>query len=157
MTPSAPEPRCLLRVVVPGTPVGKGRPRVGRRGRTHWAQVHQDPKSQSWEGAASVIARAAYGARAAMADAVEVRVAAVARRPDRLNRRKDPDHRLWRTSKPDIDNVVKSALDALVLAGVLVDDTLVARLRAESLFTARGEGPAVEIEVWQLEGEALPS
>ncbi len=81
---------------------------------------------------------------------VEARVWAVDQRPKYLQRRKDPERRLWRFARPDGDNVLKSAIDALVMAGILADDKDVARWTVDSLYAAKGEGPCVEIELWSL-------
>ena len=54
---------------------------------------------------------------------------------------------MWRISKPDVDNVCKSCLDALVTAGVLRDDVLVTELVARSLVAADGEAPHTRVIV----------
>ena len=59
--------------------------------------------------------------------------------------------RLWRTRKPDVDNVCKSVLDALVTAGVLRDDVIVAELVARSLVASDGEAPHVRVVLEELE------
>ena len=58
-----------------------------------------------------------------------------------------PDGPLWRTVKPDVDNVAKAVLDALVNARVIEDDTQVVALHAYSLSTGRGQQEGVEVQV----------
>ena len=62
-------------------------------------------------------------------------------------RKKDPEHRLWHSSKPDIDNVCKSVLDSMVMAGVIRDDTQVVLLSAKSVYASKSEGPCVEVKL----------
>jgi len=136
----------ILRVTIPGPPVGKGRPRLSTAG--GFARAYTPAKTASWERAAAVLARDAY--RGAPLDVPLVLVVrAVAARPKRLLRKCDPDGRIWRTTKPDADNVAKAAGDALTMAGVLRDDAFVVRFEAESLYAARTEGPCVELELYR--------
>ena len=67
-------------------------------------------------------------------------------------RKKDPEHRFWHSSKPDIDNVCKSVLDSLVMAGVIRDDTQVVILTAKSVYASKDEGPCVEVSVTSIDG-----
>ena len=81
-----------------------------------------------------------------------VDVVAVFPRPKRLMRKKDPQQRVWHSSKPDIDNVCKSALDSMVMAGILRDDTQVVILTAKSVYAAKDEGPCVEVRLSAIDG-----
>lgn len=133
----------LVRFVIDGDPVGKGRPRVVlRAGHPH---AYTPAPTAAWEAKAAWLARNAWSARPPHDGAVSLDVLAVASRPKRLLRRCDPDDRMWRTSKPDGDNVLKAVADALVNAGVLRDDVLVVDWRVRCLYAARGEGPRVEV------------
>ena len=67
-------------------------------------------------------------------------------------RKKDPEQRVWHSSKPDIDNVCKSALDSMVMAGIIRDDTQVVILTAKSVYAAKDEGPCVELRLSQIDG-----
>jgi crossover junction endodeoxyribonuclease RusA len=52
---------------------------------------------------------------------------------------------------PDADKIARLVNDALVLAGVLVDDDQVAVLRCEKVYADRRDHPgATEVEVWAL-------
>ncbi len=109
-----------------GDPVGAARPRATVRG-SH-ASVYMAPAHRLAEHAVTVVACAAWNGRPALDEAIEVRINAVADRPSRLRRKKDPTGRMWWVGKPDADNVAKLVLDAVVKAGIVVDDTRVVRL-----------------------------
>lgn len=109
--------------------------------------MYTPEKTASWEGNAAGLAQREWGAQAPYDGAVRVVVRAVKGRRASDLKAKSPAGRLWRLVKPDVDNVAKAALDALVMAGVLRDDTLVVILHGYSLFAAKNEGPCVEIEV----------
>lgn len=138
-------------ITILGEPVGQGRPRAVRRG-PH-VRMHSAPKSAEWESLAAQQIHAAWDGRIPYTDAVRVSVLAFGARPASLPKREGMG-RLWSTRKPDLDNVVKSAFDALVKAGVMRDDAQVASLRAESYVCAVDEVPRVQIEVENL--DALP-
>ena len=85
--------------------------------------------------------------RAPSEDLCRAEIVAVFSRPKRLLRKKDSEERMWHGSKPDIDNVVKSVLDSLVMAGVLRDDVQVVELMARSVYASKSEGPGVEVRL----------
>jgi len=61
-------------------------------------------------------------------------------------RKKDPQGRVWKTTRSDVDNCLKSLLDGM--AGLWTDDAVVCDVRAEKYYAAKGEEPhaAVMIE-----------
>lgn len=145
-TPGVPGRRgdLILALVVPGEPVGKGRPRVVRAG--GFVRTFTPDKTAAWEAKALAIAQAAWGRRPPHEGSVNVAVRAVRQRTQELMRPKHGDGRLLRNTKPDLDNVEKAVYDALVTAGVLADDTyVVGQDGSRSLYCARGEAPRVEI------------
>jgi len=79
--------------------------------------------------------------------AIEVEVIAVFHRPKRLMRKKDPECRVPHISKPDIDNVLKCALDMAVMAGIMRDDSLVCKISASSYYSSKLEGPSLEFRM----------
>ena len=127
---------------IPGQPVGKGRPKFVRA----TGRAYTPKGTAEWERSAAMLARAAWG-RAPLDGLVTVEIVAVFSRPKRLLRKKDPTERIACGVKPDIDNVVKCALDALVMAGVMRDDKQVFRVVAEKLYAGKSEGPCVEIRI----------
>lgn len=136
-----------VRLVIPGDPVGKGRPRFVRAtGRTYTPKATQD-----YEARVASIARGAvylaplYGPLRVEIDAVCARPAT---RPASVDRDAwNAGHRIPRIGKPDVDNVAKAVLDGLVKGGLVADDTHVTRLTVARWYAARGEGPHVVVEV----------
>jgi Holliday junction resolvase RusA-like endonuclease len=106
-------PWCVVRLVIPGKPVPASRPRVAR-GHAYYA-----PKYQVWKEAAAWLVRSAGKPMAGpvkvtlqlLSDQMVIEVVPGPHRPAGL----------W----GDIDNLAKSALDALVAGGVLEDDRMV--------------------------------
>lgn len=144
-----------LDITVPGRPQGYQRtgtrivkPRKGAAFVSHYEQA----ETRAWR--ADAVARMVDELGAPVVrfevEPVRVTVTAVGARPLTLPKRAGRA-RLWRTSKPDVDNICKAVLDALVQGGVLRDDVLVAELIARSLVAADGEAPHVRIEVSVLE------
>lgn len=135
--------------MIPGAPIGKGRPRATKMG-AH-VRLYTPKKTADWERSSALILRNAW--RSAPLEGVcRVDVVAVFPRPKRLMRQKDPHHRVWHSSKPDIDNVCKSALDSMVMAGVIRDDTQVVCLSARSVYASKDEGPCVELRLSEIDG-----
>jgi Holliday junction resolvase RusA-like endonuclease len=141
----------LLHAVIHGEPVAKrrGSVRVG-----NFSRVTLAPRSARWESAASETLARAWGERAPLEVPVVLHLLAVAPRPKKYLRRQDPDGRMFRPTKPDLSNAVKSAEDALVKAGVLRDDVLVVEAHTQNLYASKVEGPRVE--VWLFRAPAMP-
>lgn len=154
--PHPPPGALLLHVTVPGRPVGAARPRVVRlqNGASH---TFMPGNSVAWEALALQLARDAWAGRPPMDEAASVYVEAIIQRPQKLRRKRDPEGRIPALCKPDMDNIVKLAQDALVKAGVLVDDTRVVELRGVKLYAARDpeEQPHVGIWLWRFDGQGL--
>jgi Holliday junction resolvase RusA-like endonuclease len=120
----------LYTTTIYGTPIGEGRPRAVRIGAG--VRVHAAPKSAEWRALAASQMRSEWSQ-----DAIDypVRVLLVAMMPRPKSRPSNVSAAAWKSGapvargqKPDVDNIAKAALDALVEAGVLVDDTLVCEL-----------------------------
>lgn len=137
----------ILDVTILGEPVGQGRPRAVRMGNLG-VRLHAAPKSADWQAIAAQQFAAAWQ-RPSHADAVRMVVGAVGPRPKNIVKRMGSG-RYWCERKPDLDNVVKAVGDALVTAGVLVDDTLVAQIAASKVVAADGEGPHVRVRLFVL-------
>jgi Holliday junction resolvase RusA-like endonuclease len=102
------------------------------------------------EASAMWLIRTEWAGRAPLDCPVGVDLEIVVNRPGRLTRKKDPHHRLLCVSKPDVDNVAKLILDAVVKAGVITDDTRVADLRVRKMYAAIGEMPHVRLTLFTL-------
>ncbi len=100
---------------VPGKPVGKARPRLGRGGRVYTPAATTKAEravANAWRAQVGIIHTGPVHVTLAIAFAVPKSIAK-AERARRLEAG-------WHTHKPDIDNVVKLVLDAL--NGVAYDD-----------------------------------
>lgn len=149
--------RPLVEVVIPGPPQGYQRPGVrvikAKSGQT-WAQHYEQGKTRSWRSIAVGVLAPEGRPLSSVVDApVRVTIEAVGARPKSIPKRAGRG-RAWRRTKPDVDNVSKSVLDALTTSGVLRDDVLVAELVARSYVAAEGEAPHVRVRVELL--DALP-
>lgn len=134
------------RFIIPGDPVGKGRPRftspkVGR------PRAYTPPRTARWEGMAAAVLQQEWN-QSALDEPVVVDVVAVFQRPRRLDGRNKPTGRVPHTIKPDKDNVEKAVLDALKNAGVLRDDCRAYDGRSAKFYAAAGEVPHVEVTLW---------
>jgi len=139
--------------VIPGAPIGKGRPRATKMG--NHVRLYTPKRTADWERSSAFIMKNEWGS-APMDSICRVSIIAVFPRPKRLLRKKDPEHRLWHSSKPDIDNVCKSVLDSMVMAGVIRDDTQVVILTAKSVYASKSEGPCVEVKLSSIDCESPP-
>ena len=136
--------------LIPGAPIGKGRPRATKMG--NHVRLYTPKRTADWERSSALIMKNEWPS-APMENLFRVSIVAVFPRPKRLLRKKDPEHRLWHSSKPDIDNVCKSVLDSMVMAGVIRDDTQVVFLTARSVYASKSEGPCVEVKLSSIDGE----
>jgi|TARA_R110000823_G_scaffold268056_1_gene388016 Holliday junction resolvase RusA-like endonuclease len=134
-----------IELVIPGSPIGKGRPRGTAAG--GFVRLYTPKKTADWERSAALIARNAWCRAPLDSCPIEVEIVAVFHRPKRLLRKKDPECRVVHTSKPDIDNVIKSALDMSVMAGLMRDDSLVCKISASSYYSSKSEGPSLEFRM----------
>ena len=142
----------MLTLWIPGTPIGKGRPRFnGKRART-------PARTRRWEEYVALRARGAMG-RAGRRDPLEGPIAAkmtfVFKRPERVKTTHclyGQDGRVMLSaggSYPDLSNLVKAIEDALQ-GLVFVDDCQICKLEAKKVYAAKGEEPGVEVAVWKI-------
>ena len=135
--------------LIPGPPIGKGRPRATAV--SGHVRLYTPKKTADWERSAALLVRNAW-MRGPSDDLCRADIVAVFSRPQRLLRKKDPFERFWHGGKPDIDNVAKSVLDSLVMAGVIRDDKQVVELFVRSVYVSKEEGPCVEIRLSSIDG-----
>jgi Holliday junction resolvase RusA-like endonuclease len=129
-------------IVVPGPPVGKGRPRFARRGA--FVSTYTPAATANYESRVALAAHLSGAPKVPDDVPVSVDVLAVFARPKRLLRASDPDGLIPHLSKPDSDNVLKSVLDGLkaILRDEQVADAIVRKRYAE-----RGGQPRTEITI----------
>ena len=143
-----------LMFTVWGDPVPKGRPRVTTVG--GHARAYTPTKTTSWERDMGAIARQAFldaGWAVPYPGKLMVWVDAVVSRPKVLQRKKDPDGLIWRSKRPDTDNVIKAVLDGFMKGGAINDDAQVVAFQARSLYAERNGAPRVEVLVSIVEGD----
>lgn len=99
---------------VPGQPVGKGRPRIGRVG-AH-ARMFTPAKTVNYEGMVAMAAQTAMAGRGLIECAVQVRMEIDCQVPASWSGKKQRDAlagHVFPTTKPDVDNVEKAIFDAM--------------------------------------------
>jgi Holliday junction resolvase RusA-like endonuclease len=137
----------MIRFVVPGAPIAKGRPRTGRT--RAGAPIHYTPaRTRSYEGLVALAAQREMGAREPFARTVPLSMLVVATLPipASWSGRKSTaaaDQRVLPTGRPDLDNYCKAALDGC-LGVVFADDSAVVRLEARKEY---GPVPGMTIMV----------
>ena len=129
----------ILDFIVPGQPVAKARPRV-----TSFGHTYTPKKTKEYETLVASVAKTKW-MFAPMRGALKLTVTCVFKRPKRLLRKADPEERIWKISRPDLDNVIKSCSDGLEV--VMNDDAQIVWIEASKLYAAKGEEPHVCIRL----------
>lgn len=125
--------------IVPGVPVGKGRPRVCVRGNR--AHAFTPAKTRAFEelvADAAALAMRAAGLVTVFGGPVRVRIVAGMPVPaswSKARRREALAGESFPVSKPDIDNIAKAIIDACN-GVVIADDSRVQGILAEKIFSA---------------------
>jgi Holliday junction resolvase RusA-like endonuclease len=99
--------------VIPGTPVGKGRPKFARRG--SYVTTYTPEKTAIYENLVKVKAQEAMNGRPVIEGAVSVVVGLYVTPPASWSQKKQHAAlagEIFPTSKPDVDNVIKGIFDA---------------------------------------------
>lgn len=128
-----------IRILIPGEPVAKGRPRFGK------GRAYTPEKTATWETFAKWQARAQLGAPPILRGPVAVTVTATFAIPPSWSKAKREAAlrgEIAHTSRPDSDNILK-ALDAFNNL-LWVDDAQITRAVVEKRY---GSEPGVVVEV----------
>ena len=131
--------------VIPGQPVGKGRPRAVRAGSS--VRMITPPKTREHERCVRLVAAEAFDGEP-WSGPVRVDILALMKRPKRLRRRKAPDV-MFCTSKPAADNIRKACLDGIQAAGVIGDDSQVVDGRTVKLYASKTGRPLTIVRMEQ--------
>lgn len=143
----------LMRVIVPGEPVPKARPRFARTHRG--VRTYTCKRTVAFERSVALYVgtglprppRASLWAPAGVP--VRVDIVAVMKRPQRLQRKKDPPGRVEHAMRPDMDNLIKAILDGIgICPGLWEDDCQVQCIRAEKVYAAKDENPHTLIAIY---------
>ena len=103
-----------INFTIPGSPVGKGRPRFARRGA--FVTTYTPEKSASYENLVKVKAEEAMIGKSLIEAAVDVAIWLFITPPESWSQKKKRAalaHEIYPTSKPDLDNVTKGIFDAM--------------------------------------------
>jgi Holliday junction resolvase RusA-like endonuclease len=99
--------------IIPGTPVGKGRPKFARRG--NFVTAYTPEKTASYENLVKLAAAEAMKGRAVIDGAVSVWIGLYVTPPASWSQKKQRsalNGGILPTSKPDLDNCIKGIFDA---------------------------------------------
>jgi len=136
--------KLFLHLEIPGTPVPKGRPRVTRTG-----HVYTPSKTRAYEDVIRLATRVAMAGRPPTENPCRVNVTAVFQPPGSWSKKKKKEIRVHAT-KPDLDNVVKSALDGICFdTGAIRDDKQINEIRATKSYA---QDASLMIEVFEMVG-----
>lgn len=115
-----------IRIIVPGAPIPKARPRMTRVG-----HVYTPKRTADYEKLIGLKARAAVAAGGeTFPEGVPVRATINIALPPPKKHREAP------TSKPDIDNYIKAALDG-INGIVLHDDSQIVSIHADKVYSEK--------------------
>ena len=69
-----------------------------------------------------------------------------------IERPKQPKHKAWPGSKPDLDHYIRAVGDALTIGGLIADDALIVKILAEKVWCSAKTAPepGATIELWRL-------
>jgi len=136
----------ILHFHVPGQPVGKGRPRIGKVG-AH-ARMFTPEKTVNYEGLVALAAQQAMAGAALLEGACEVKLRIDCQIPASWSQKKQraaAAGEIRPTTKPDADNVIKAIFDAM--NGVVWKDDVQAVELAVSKRYSMVPGVAVRVEL----------
>jgi len=138
----------MLTFTIPGDPVGKGRPRVGKIAGN--ARLFTPAKTVNYENRVAHAASVALAGRPLLERAAAVNIFIDCSVPASWSQKKQRmalAGEMFPTSKPDADNVVKAIFDGMNSV-VWRDDVLVVDLRVRKRYSAT---PCVRVELWAVE------
>jgi Holliday junction resolvase RusA-like endonuclease len=136
--------KLFLHLEIPGTPIAKGRPRIAKNG-----HVYTPSKTRGYEDVIRLATRVAMAGRPPTENPCRVHVTALFQPPGSWSKKKKKEIRVHAT-KPDLDNVVKSALDGICFAtGAIRDDKQINEIRATKSYA---QDASLMIEVFEMVG-----
>jgi Holliday junction resolvase RusA-like endonuclease len=140
-----------LQFVIPGQPVGKGRPKAARRG--NFITMYTPEKTANYEGLVAHAANVAMAGRSLIEGAVSVELDIRLSVPESWSIKKKKqaiDGFLMPTKKPDIDNIFKACADGMNNV-VYKDDVQIVETKQRKRYA---ETPGVVVIVRSLEKQA---
>ena len=137
----------MISFVVPGTPVGKGRPKFARRG--NFTVAYTPEKTASYENLVKIAAHEAMSGNKMIEGAAAARIFLFVTPPASWSMKKKAcalNDEIFPTAKPDLDNCVKIIFDAMNQI-VFNDDKQVVSLQVQKRFS---ETASVHVHVWEM-------
>ena len=139
----------LIDFIVPGVPVGKGRPRFKRVG--NHVRTYTPAETASYENLVALAASSKMVGKQLMTGAIAMELFIEVPIPASWSKKKQAkasEGTIHPTTKPDLDNIFKLVADALNNI-VYVDDKQVVRLTAAKIYS---ETPRVAVRVCEING-----
>lgn len=132
----------IYQYIIRGEPVACPRPRFTRQGRLYYPKKYNDYKNVA---TAELLAQFKMQNAVQIEDACEIEIVIITKRPKIHN--KHVDEIIPKPTKPDLDNYIKSVLDAITAAGIWKDDNLVCSIKAAKYYGAEGFVGQTEIKI----------
>lgn len=144
--------------ILPGEPQRSAKRPTSRRG---VLTMKADDGWAAWRATQTLLLQSMWRGKRALYEPVFVQVTGVFSRPERGRDTYTLDHverpYPWRWTvervpfigRPDADQIQKAALDVLVRARVLVDDTIVEPAGTPRYYAAADEEPRTEVRIWR--------
>lgn len=137
-----------IEFTIPGQPVAKGRARISIRGGHAFAYTPE--KTRMYENQVGAYASQAMKGQRPIAGPVFVFIEACMMVPQSWSAKKRKDAiagKIWPTSRPDLDNIIKAVLDG-ILRIAIIDDNQVVHLVAKQKYA---EIPQLSVEIEELQ------
>jgi Holliday junction resolvase RusA-like endonuclease len=128
--------------IIKGDPVACPRPRFTRQGRLYYPKKYNDFKKTA---AAELLLQFQLQTHEKIIDQCEVEIVIITKRPQA--QKKNKDKLIPKATKPDLDNYIKSVLDAITSAGIWKDDNLVCSIKAAKYYGPVGFVGQTEIKI----------
>lgn len=140
----------MYRIEIPGTPMAQGRPRFSASSGV--PRAYEKKTTKSSKAHIQVIAKSQLPDDfERFTGPVAVRIVAKYPCPKSKHRKRTPLSAQWKPNGPDVDNIAKHYLDALLASGMLADDDRqVASLQVLKVQVAQGDAPSVIFEIASL-------
>jgi len=131
---------CVHTGFIFGPPVAMGRPRMTKQGR-----AYTPAKSREYMADAVGQIQKQYGDATQLAnEPLRLQLVFVHKRPQRIKH----TQRVPKTTKPDIDNLIKMVMDALTKSGIWLDDNIVTEVAASDWYANEYEQPHVMYSIY---------
>ena len=141
-----------FQIIIPGAPMAQPRPRattINGSARVYQPKTARDSKATIQSHASEWLEQNPSWIR--LEGPVAVRITAVYPCPTSKHRKRNPVKAKFKDNGPDVDNVAKHYMDALLASGMLCDDDRqVASLQVIKIQAAQGEPPYTKFELVQL-------